>query len=133
VAKSPAQRQAGAKYARATRIWKEKLTMDYEERFSDQDLEKIVEEGLIYMCACPAQVADAIRKLRALYRYQYQCINDPDNATDVHQTIAKSAIEAHAQLQDCLDQVLVLEKWDRATLTMPPYLRVKQAKAMQSD
>jgi len=83
--------------------------MDYEEKFSDQDLEKIVEEGLIYMCACPAQVADAIRKLRALFRYQTHCINDPDNASDVHQTIAQSAIQAHAQLQDCLEQVLVLE------------------------
>lgn len=107
--------------------------MDYEERFSDHDLEKIVEEGLIYMCACPAQVADAIRKLRALYRYQTHCINDPENALEVHQTIAHSAILAHAQLQDCLDQVLALEKWDRATLTMPANLRVRQAKAMLSD
>jgi hypothetical protein len=107
--------------------------MDYEEKFSDRDLEKIVDEGLIYMCACPAQVAQAIRQLRALFRYQTQCINDPDNASVVHQTIAKSAILAHAQLQDCLDQVLTLEKWDRATLSMPADLRIRQAKAVQSD
>jgi len=107
--------------------------MDYEEKFSDQDLEKIVDEGLIYMCACPAQVAEAIRQLRALYRYQTHCVNDPDNASAVHQTIAQSAILAHAQLQDCLDQVLSLEKWDRATLSMPANLRVRQAKAARSD
>jgi hypothetical protein len=107
--------------------------MDYQERFSDSDLEKIVDAGLIYMCACPAQVADAIRKLRTLYRYQFHCIEDPENQSEVHQTIAQSAIHAHAQLQDCLDQILALEKWDRATLTMPPNLRVRQAKAMLSD
>ncbi|MBK1684704.1 hypothetical protein [Rhodoferax fermentans] len=107
--------------------------MDYQERFTDRDLEKIVDEGLIYMCACPAQVADAIRKLRGLYRYQYHCINDPDNQSEVHQTIAQSAIHAHAHLQDCLDQILTLEKWDRTTLTMPANLRVRQAKAMLSE
>lgn len=107
--------------------------MDYEEKFSDSDLEKIVEEGLVYMCACPAQVAESIRQLRTLYRYQIHCINNPENASDVHQAIAHSAIQAHAQLQDCLDQVLTLEKWDRATLTMPTNLRVRQAKALLSD
>ena len=107
--------------------------MDYEEKFSERDLEKIVDEGLIYMCACPAQVAEAVRQLRTLYHYQTQCINAPENASEVHRTIANSAIQAHAQLQDCLEQVLALEKWDRATLTMPANLRVKQAKAMVSD
>jgi hypothetical protein len=107
--------------------------MDYEETFSDRDLEKIVDEGLIYMCACPAQVAEAVRQLRSLHHYQTQCINTPDNASEVHRTIAHSAIQAHAQLQDCLERVLALEKWDRTTLTMPANLRVKQAKAMVSD
>jgi hypothetical protein len=107
--------------------------MDYEERYSDADLQHIVNEGLIYMCACPAQVADAIRKIRELYRYQDHCLKDPGNAAEVHRTIAQSAILAHSQLQDCLDQVLVLEQWDRSTLNMPANLRVRQAKAMLSD
>ena len=104
--------------------------MHYIERFSDADLAQIVEEGLIYMCACPAQVADALRKLRELYRYQLDCQNDPDNTVLVHRTIAESAIIAHAQLQDCLDQVLALEQWDRTTLRMPEGLRRKQMKAV---
>lgn len=107
--------------------------MDYEERFSDADLEKIVEEGLIYMCACPAQVAEAIRKIRELHRYQGSCLNDPDNDAVVHQTIALSAVQVHADLQDCLEKVLELEKWDRTTLTMPFNLRVKQAKFLLDD
>jgi hypothetical protein len=107
--------------------------MLYEERFSDAELGKIIEEGMIYMCACPAQVAEAMRTLRALHRYQLNCLSQPQNDAGVHSTIAESAVEAHATLQDCLDRVLDLEKWDRATLTMPPNLRVRQLGAMLDD
>ncbi len=107
--------------------------MKYEEKFSDAELGKIIEEGLIYMCACPAQVADAIRKVRALYFYQVQCLNDPGNESEVHQTIGRSAMLAHAELENCMDKVLELEKWDRTTLSMPPLLRVKQAKSLLDD
>jgi len=100
--------------------------MNYEERFSDAELVQIIEEGLIYMCACPAQVADALRKLRELYRYQVNCLEDAANAALVHQTIAHGVIASHAQLQDCLDRVLELEQWDRATLRMPDGLRRRQ-------
>ena len=55
-------------------------TMTYVEQFSDAELVQIIEEGLIYMCACPAQVADALRKLRELYRYQMTCLEDSTNA-----------------------------------------------------
>ena len=107
--------------------------MLYEERFSDAELAQIIEEGLIYMCACPAQVADAMRKLRALYRYQLNCLVLPQNDAAVHRTIAESTVQAHATLQDCLDRVLVLEKWDRATLHMPEHLRTRQLREMQSE
>jgi hypothetical protein len=107
--------------------------MDYTERFTDAELEHIIEEGLIYMCACPAQVADAIRKIRELYRYQLHCLQDPSNDSIVHQTIAETAIQTHAQFQDCMDKILELEKWDRATLKMPEHLRRKQAKEILSD
>ena len=35
--------------------------MLYEERFTDAELAKVIEEGMIYMCACPAQMAETIR------------------------------------------------------------------------
>lgn len=107
--------------------------MVYEERFSDAELAQIISEGLIYMCACPAQVADAVRKVRDLYRYQIQCLKSPENECAVHQTIAQTAIATHSQLQDCMDQILALEKWDRKTLQMPPNLRIKQLKEISSD
>lgn len=108
-------------------------TMTYVEQFSDAELVQIIEEGLIYMCACPAQVADALRKLRELYRYQMTCLEDSTNASLVHQTIAESVITSHAQLQACLERVLELEQWDRATLRMPEGLRRRQMREMLGD
>lgn len=107
--------------------------MDYEERFSDGELEHIVAEGFIYMCACPAKVAEAVRTVRDLYRYQLTCLKNPDNDDTVHKAIAKAAITTHAQLQECMDEVLMLEKWDRKTLQMPAELRVKQLKTITDD
>ena len=107
--------------------------MTYVERFTDAELEKIIEAGLIYMCACPAQVAEAIRKLRALHRYQLNCLTDPINDSEVHQTIAAHTAITHAQMQDCLEEVMVLEKWDRITLEMPEGLRRRLVKEMLED
>jgi hypothetical protein len=107
--------------------------MDYEERFSEQELEQVIAEGLIYMCACPAQVAETIRSVRRLYRYQLGCIAGPDNDDRVHRAIAEAAIATHARLQECMDEILRIEQWDRATLRMPEHLRVKQLKAIADD
>jgi len=107
--------------------------MQYEERFSDPELSKIIEEGMIYMCACPAQLAEAMRKLRELHRYQQKCLMQSTNDATVHNAIAESTIQAHALLQDCLDHVLALEKWDRATLQMPANLRVRQMTEMLAE
>jgi hypothetical protein len=107
--------------------------IEYQERFSDEELGKIIEEGMIYMCACPAQVADAVRKVRELYRYQMNCLRDSGNDCVVHSTIAQAAIATHAQLEDCVETVLKIEKWDRTTLQMPADLRKRQAEEINKD
>lgn len=107
--------------------------MEYEERFTDDELVQIIEQGLIYMCACPSQVADAMRKLRELHRYQLQCLKGPDNNPLVHRAILQSTVQAHAVMQDCLDHVIDLESWDRKTLEMPANLRRRQLREMLSD
>lgn len=106
--------------------------MAYEERFTDAELSSIVEQGMFYMCACPAQVADGVRKLRELFKYQMTCLENPQNDSLVHQTIAKSVVLAHTTLQDCLEEVVRLENWDRTTLLMPENLRQRQMKEMLS-
>jgi hypothetical protein len=107
--------------------------MEYEERFTEAELGKVIEQSMIYMCACPAQVADAVRKLRQLHQYQMRCIEDPQNVLAVHAAIARSTALSHSTMQDCLEQVIVLEGWDRATLEMPAGLRRRQLQEMLTD
>lgn len=107
--------------------------MEYDERYSDAELSHIIRQGLIYMCACPAQVAQSIQQLRQVYRYQLACLSSQNVDGLVHQTIANSTVEAHAVLQTCLDAVIELEKWDRQTLTMPANLRERQMRDILTD
>jgi len=107
--------------------------MEYEERFTDAELGKIIEQAMMYICACPVQVASGVRNLRELYRYQLQCITNRENNIVVHKLIAQSTIQAHAILESCLDNVIDVEKWDRSTLEMPADLRKRQIQDMLSD
>lgn len=107
--------------------------MHYEERFTDAELDLVIAQGMIYMCACPAQVADGMRKLREMLRYQMRCLDNPNNDNRVHTNIARHVVEAHEAMQRCLDEVIVLENWDRATLEMPAELRTRQMREILSD
>lgn len=107
--------------------------MKYEERYTDAELAKVVEQSMVYMCACPAQVAVSVRRLRELYRYQLRCVANPENDQRVHAQIAQSTIESHSIMQDCLDKIIELEAWDRNTLEMPEGLRKRQLQEMLSD
>lgn len=88
-------------------------------QFSDTQLSHILDQSLIYQCACPAQVAKHIIGLRDLFAYQQGCLNQTDTDVAVHQRIAADALRAHAVLEDCLHEVLVIEQWDMHTLKMP--------------
>lgn len=97
--------------------------MELQKKFNDSELEAIVEEAAIYMCACPGQLASEIRGLRSLIRYQRDCIHSGKSPRTVHQTIDASAREAHTLMEACLERVLEIEGWDRKTLKMPAGLR----------
>jgi hypothetical protein len=107
--------------------------MGLPKRFSDQELEQIVEEATIYMCACPGQVAAQLRSLRELHRYQMCCATEPENDGSVHRSIAEATESSHAIMEACLEQVLALEGWDRQTLKMPEGLRRKRAELLERD
>ena len=107
--------------------------MNLQNRFKDDELLKIVEEAAIYMCACPGQVADEIRQLRYLIRYQRDCVNKGITPDSVHEAIASSAREAHVVMENCLDRVLELEGWDRTTLKMPANLRKLRDELIERD
>ncbi|WP_088179459.1 hypothetical protein [Zoogloea sp. LCSB751] len=107
--------------------------MDLQNQFRDDELEKIVDEAALYMCACPGQVAAELFHLRDLIRYQRRCLESSDTAPIVHRTIADAAVQAHQLMEDCLRQVLELEGWDRETLSMPAGLRERRDALIARD
>ena len=96
--------------------------MDLPQRFTLGQIETIMEEAAIYMCACPAQVCREILNLRKLYQYQLDCVA---NAGDphVHTLIAVQTTVAHRALEECLADIIDHEGWDPETLAMPVHLR----------
>ncbi|QJW84015.1 hypothetical protein HK414_08995 [Ramlibacter terrae] len=96
-----------------------------QERYTAAQVSRILDQALIYQCACPAQVCRAVFELRELFDYQRQCANDTDNDRRVHEAIAAATEQAHATMEACLAQVLEIEGWDPQTLTLPAALRKK--------
>jgi len=92
-------------------------------RFDENQLRHIIDQAMIYMCACPAQVANEILQLRRLHAYQRDCLERDGVLDTVHEHIAAATEEAHARMEECLDAVLELEGWDRDSLEMPAGLR----------
>ena len=103
------------------------------QQFSESQLVTIIEASLIYMCACPAQVAEQIRHLRHLHKYQSDCQSLPNMDQSVHQAIAQAAIDAHAIMEACMDKILTLEGWNRETLEMPEGLRKLRDDLIEND
>ncbi len=101
--------------------------------YTNVQLEQILEEAMIYMCACPAQVSEQLLLLRKLFDYQRSCISKGSLLVEVHRRIADSTRIAHAEMEKCLDEVLHIEGWDLQTLTMPEGLRKLRQKSIEQD
>ncbi|WP_019915970.1 hypothetical protein [Methyloversatilis discipulorum] len=95
-------------------------------RYSSTQLQLILDEAGIYMCACPAQLAAQMMELRTLHQYQMNCMSEMPDMADSHRTIADAVFRAHALLEEALDRVLDIEGWDKASLKMPDGLRKKR-------
>ena len=93
-------------------------------QFSDEQLEKIKDQRLIYTCVCPSQVSEQILSLRLLLKYQAECQQEADERTiDTHNLIVDASVKAHEIMEKCLHDILISEGWDLQTLQMPQYLR----------
>lgn len=101
-----------------------------QQKYNAAQISKVIDQSLVYQCACPAQVCRTIFELRDLYDYQKNCANNSANDKAVHNTIADATEQAHAVMEQCLDKVLEIEGWDINTLVMPDSLRKKPAKAL---
>jgi hypothetical protein len=100
------------------------------EQFNSSQISRVIDQALVYQCACPAQVCRTIFELRELYDYQMNCANDTTNDKLVHATIAQATEEAHALMEICLQKILDIEGWDQNLLSMPESLRRKPGKLL---
>ena len=98
------------------------------EKYNASQVSKVIDQALVYQCACPAQVCRAIFELRELHEYQMNCANDSANDELVHRTIAQATEKAHELMEDCLTSILDIEGWDKGSLAMPEALKKKPPK-----
>jgi hypothetical protein len=52
---------------------------------------------------------------------------------NVHRRISQSTLIAHAELEQCLYDVMVMEGWNLQTLTMPDNLRELRQKTIDQE
>lgn len=97
--------------------------MQLQQQFSRQQLLRILDQSLVYECACPAQVCRQMLALAELFQYQKDCVDRDDTDARVHRAIAEATRASYAAMEGCLSDVLDLEGWDRDTLTLPGGLR----------
>lgn len=100
-----------------------KNTIVFEQNFSDEQLKHILEQSVIYSCACPAQICKSLIQERDLFAFQAKCLNLTTTDQAVHHAIAESVQATHKLKEQCLERVLELEGWDTKTLTMPENLQ----------
>jgi hypothetical protein len=102
--------------------------MDLDNKFTALQLAIINEQAALYTCACPVHISMQISNLRKLFDYQKACMEMPaesDVHLQVHQRIAEVTKQTHQLMEQCLDEILDMEGWDRAKLEMPAGIRTR--------
>ncbi len=102
-------------------------------QFSNEIITLILEQSILHTCACPAQICKAINQQRELFNYQQGCLNLTDIDKAVHQAIAETVGHIHAQLEKCLEKILILEGWDMETYQMPEAMQKKLLRVFEDS
>ena len=102
--------------------------MNLDNKFTALQLAIINEQAVLYTCACPVHISLQITNLRKLFDYQKMCMEMDAAAIStvemqVHQRIAEVTKQAHQLMEQCLDDILDMEGWDRTKLEMPTGIR----------
>lgn len=105
--------------------------MKLENKFSALELALVNDQAALYSCACPMHVSMQITSLRKLFDYQNECLaidSSTGNPVEiqVHHKIAEVTKQAHQLMEQCLDDILTLEGWDKTKMEMPPGYRKRK-------
>jgi hypothetical protein len=98
--------------------------------FSDAVLSKILDQSVVYQCACPAQVCRMLFQQRELFAYQRDCLDLSEVDRAVHLRIAQALRASHQMMEDCLTEILRLEGWDQDSYEMPEALKARLRQSM---
>jgi len=102
--------------------------MNLDNKFTALQLAIINDQAAIYTCACPVHISMQITNLRKLFDYQKTCMDVPSESDvhmQVHKRIAEVTKQAHQLMEQCLDEILDLEGWDKNKLEMPAGIRTR--------
>lgn len=102
--------------------------MHLENKFTSLQLAIINNQAALYTCACPVHISMQISNLRKLFDYQNTCMDmsaESDVHIEVHQRIAEVTKQAHQLMEQCLDEILDMEGWDKEKLEMPIGVRTR--------
>lgn len=91
--------------------------------YSVAQLNQIIEQAMVYQCACPAQVSKLLIELSLLAQYQRDCLEETSANAQVHQRIREAIAAVRPEVEACLTDILTIEGWDMGTLEMPDDLK----------
>ena len=102
-------------------------------KYSSEQLNDIMEQGMVLQCACPSMLARLLSDARYLNDYQASCLRDSPTNEGVHEAIARATETVSSVLEQCLTEVLLLEEWEidrEGRFRMPQKLVHQQLKAV---
>jgi hypothetical protein len=102
-------------------------------KFTQDQLNNIMEQGMVRQCACPSLLTRLLSDARYLNEYQQICQDGDPADQRVHAAIAEATEIVAGVLEDCLIEVLFLEGWEtdkQGGFTMPEHLLQLQMDAI---
>lgn len=102
-------------------------------QFTQDQLNDIMEQGMVRQCACPALLTRLLSDTRYLHEYQKSCLAGSPADYRVHLAIARVTELVSSILEESLIEVMALEGWEvngTGTITMPQHLIDLQMEAV---
>lgn len=101
--------------------------------FTQNQLNNIMEQGMIRQCACPTLLTRLLSDARFLNEYQRSCLESAPTDRRVHRAIERVTETVAGILESALVEVMALEGWeadDAGEFKMPESLVELQLQAI---
>ncbi|WP_374324142.1 hypothetical protein [Azonexus sp.] len=82
------------------------------QKFSQDQLNRIMDQGVVRLCQCPSLLTRLLSDTRFLHEYQSSCLEESQTEQLVHAAIARATERVSAILEQSLIEVMLLEGWE---------------------